>query len=1015
MDFFNPHIRGGSQRKRRLSVQSDEAGDGDRDDREEPRGYTRIVPLCFKESGRADIVTVSSSLTPVVFERGRVREVFSPTGASFWSRNRAITAPDPAPSTLRFHVYDLVETVYHAGRCDEVPCRFQGDIVPSGTVIKLLGRTETGSRVCVNVFRQRVYFYVRCEDRASLVSVLRDALGTTRDKSCDFQLDRVQKRILASYDVSLHDVYRVTLGSSAGLHAVAGRLRAAGLELFESNVDAVTRFVLDHNFGTFGWYVAAGALLRPTAFRDAWTDLEYDCAVTDLTFEPESAEWPPYGVLSFDIECIGSEGFPKATVDRDMIIQISCVLWRTGGGDYRRLLLSVGTCSALEGIEVLEFPSELDLLYAFFALLRDGDVEFVTGYNISNFDFQYVLDRAVHVYNLNPIDYCRVKTGGRFEVTRPVDFGGGFARSVAKVKIAGLVAVDMYTVCKDKMSLSDYKLNTVAAKCLGSAKDDVSYKEIPELFREGPRGRARVGRYCVVDAVIVMDLLRHFMTHVEIAEIAKLSRIPVRRILCDGQQIRIFSCLLDVATRENYILPVPPKSASDGYQGATVIDPTPGFYNVPVLVVDFASLYPSIIQAHNLCYSTLVRSEDLHKHPQLSPVDYETFPLPGGAVHFVKPHVATSLLSRLLTAWLQKRREIRSRLADCRDANLRVILDKQQLAIKVTCNSVYGFTGVATGLLPCLKIAETVTFVGRRMLSASMDLVNSLTMERLERIHGAPLPREPDANLRVIYGDTDSLFVLCRGFTADAVLSFCEGLAAHVTATLFKPPIKLEAEKVFQCLMLLTKKRYIGMLSDGKVLMKGVDLIRKTACRFIQGRCRSILDLVLQDSEVKQAAQEISRLGADGVLSRGLPGGFHKIMAILSDSLCRLRAGDVPFSELTFSTELSRPIAVYKTLTLPHLVVYQKMIARGEEPPQLHDRIPYVFVADRGGEKLSDLAEDPAHAARAGLRPAAGLYFDKLIHAVANIVQCLFDNDAALTVATLYNFLPIPPDFNKNR
>lgn len=978
------------------------------------RGYARIVPRCFKEPGAADVVTVQTHQPPVVFQGGRARDVFLASGQSFWSAARVGGIVDPTPQSLRFHVYELVETVYFAGRCDEVPCRFQGDIVPSGTVLKLLGRTVEGRSVCVNVFRQRVYFYVRCDDRAALAAAIREAIGTTRDKSCDFLLEKVQKKILGSYDPSLHDVYRVTLGSSACLSAVANRLRSGGMELFESNVDATRRFVLDNDFGTFGWYVATGALLRPSSMRDSWTELEYDCAVSDLVYDHECTEWPSYRVLSFDIECIGSEGFPKATVDKDMIIQISCVLWSTSGGDYRRILLTVGTCAPLEGIEIFELPSELDLLYAFLALLRDGDVEFVTGYNISNFDFQYVIDRAVHIYNLNPVDFCRVKSGGKFEVSRPVDFGGGFARSVAKVKIAGLVPIDMYTVCKDKMSLSDYKLNTVASKCLGAQKDDVSYKEIPALYREGPRGRARVGHYCVIDSVIVMDLLRFFMTHVEITEIAKLSRIPVRRILCDGQQIRIFSCLLDVASRENYILPVSSNNASEGYQGATVIDPTPGFYNLPVLVVDFASLYPSIIQAHNLCYSTLLLPQDLHKHPHLTPGDYETFHLASGTVHFVKPHVANSFLSRLLTAWLKKRKEIRARLAECRDDALRVILDKQQLAIKVTCNSVYGFTGVASGLLPCVRIAETVTFVGRRMLGASMDLVNTLSMERLEEIHGGPLERAEGAALQVIYGDTDSLFVLCRGFTAEVVLSFCEALAAHVTAALFQPPIKLEAEKVFKCLMLLTKKRYIGVLSDDKLLMKGVDLIRKTACRFIQGRCKGILDLILQDPEVKEAAQAISLVGANGVLSQGLPSGFHKVLGLLSEALSQLRTGTVPFSELTFSTELSRPISVYKTLALPHLTVYQKMISRGEEPPQLHDRIPYVFVS-AAGEKLSDLAEDPAYAARAGLRPAAGLYFDKLVHGVANIIQCLFNNDADLTVSVLYNFLSIPPDFNKNK
>ncbi|AQR57906.1 DNA polymerase, partial [Molossus molossus gammaherpesvirus 1] len=313
----------------------------------------------------------------------------------------------------------------------------------------------------------------------------------------------------------------------------------------------------------------------------------------------------------------------------------------------------------------------------------------------------------------------KVKSGSMFEVHKPRDTGNGFMRSVTKVKVSGLVCIDMYTISRDKLSLSDYKLNTVAQQCIGAQKDDVSYKEIPHLFRSSADGRAKLGLYCVKDSILVMDLLKYFMTHVEISEIAKIAMIPTRRVLYDGQQIRVFTCLLAAAKEDNFILPSSKDANTDGYQGATVIAPKPGFYNTPVLVVDFASLYPSIIQAHNLCYSTMILHENLHQHPTLKQDDYETFIISSGPVHFVKKHKSVSLLSRLLTVWLSKRKAIRRELAQCTDPTLKTILDKQQLAIKVTCNAVYGFTGVSSGLLPCVKIAETVTLRGRTMLEMS--------------------------------------------------------------------------------------------------------------------------------------------------------------------------------------------------------------------------------------------------------------------------------------------------------
>nr|AAC57976.3 DNA polymerase [Retroperitoneal fibromatosis-associated herpesvirus] len=970
----------------------------------------RLIPACFREAGLPGVVPVDTDFPPMYFQGPRRSVVLSDGRASMWTHQRASGAlPDNECAPLLFHVYDIVETTYTAERCGDVPFRFQTDIIPSGTVLKLLGRTANGASVCVNVFRQRCYFYIRAPPGINLTHVLQQSLQSTVGRaSCAFTTELVKKKILRVYDTAEYAVYRVILSSSPMMATLSDRLAACGCEIFESNVDAVRRFVLDRGFTTFGWYTCTRADRRLHG-RDAWTELEYDCSWEDLEIQPDLQTWPSYRILSFDIECMGEEGFPKATRDGDVILQISCVFHAAGeDAPYTRILLSLGTCDPLDDTEIFEFPSEYDMLVAFFAMIRDYDVDFITGYNIANFDLPYIITRATQVYNIDLKSFTKIKTGSIFEVHEPAGGSGGFMRSQSKVKISGIVPIDMYQVCREKLSLSDYKLDTVAKKCLGKQKDDISYRDIPPLFRSGAAGRAKIGRYCVIDSVLVMDLLRMFQTHVEIAEIARLAKIPARRVLTDGQQIRVFSCLLEAASQEGYILPVPNGDTTGGYQGATVINPIPGFYDDPVLVVDFASLYPSIMQAHNLCYSTLIQGNAILSHPELTPNDYETFHLSGGPVHFVKKHVRESLLSKLLTTWLTKRKEIRKNLASCGDPTMRTILDKQQLAIKVTCNAVYGFTGVASGILPCLNIAETVTLQGRKMLETSQAFVEGISPKDLSDLIQRPIDASPDARFKVIYGDTDSLFVCCIGYGTDSVSSFADDLAAVTTRTLFKHPIKLEAEKIFQCLLLLTKKRYVGILTDEKMLMKGVDLIRKTACKFVQETSSQILELLLRDPAVKAAAKLISQQPTGWVYQEGLPQGLLKIITILNHSYHRLESGEVPVEKLCFTTELGRPVCEYKTQNLPHLAVYRKLQIRQEELPQIHDRIPYVFIS-APGELKSDLAEHPEYVKRHGLQVAVDLYFDKVVHGAANILQCLFHNDAAATVGILYNFLNIPP------
>lgn len=915
---------------------------------------------------------------------------------------------------VTFHMYDLVETCYTGSHCDQIPFRLQADILPRGIVLKLLGKTEDGRSICVNVFGQQFYFYVKAPPNSHLNNldfILRSLAHNNGQAGFAYTIRSEKKKILQRFDMELHDVYKISITTNDNIPMIVSKLMEHGFEVFEANVDASRRFIIDNGFTTFGWYRCKQPELRIN-HRDSWTILEVDCHVSDLEILPDINICPQYSVMSFDIECLGTRGFPNARTDGDMIIQISCIFWSIGTDDpYEKILLSLGTCETTEDFRVLEFPSEYDLLYSFLTLIRDRDVEIVTGYNIGNFDFPYILDRASLVYNLKPTDFTKVKSGKQFEIQKPKEDCPSIMRAFTKTKITGIIAIDMYLVCKDKLSLSDYKLNTVAQVIVGSKKEDLSYKDIPILFRAGKAGRLKIGNYCIQDSVLVLDLLKHFMYHLEIIEIAKIAHITPRRVLNEGQQCRVFSCLLAGAKDEGYILPMSNGTEQSGYQGATVINPISGFYNNPVLVVDFASLYPSIIQRHNLCYSTLIQADQLYKHTNLKPDDYDTFEISSGTVHFVKKHVRESLLARLLTAWLNMRSAIKRELKECTDPKLAAILDKRQNAIKVTCNSVYGFTGVASGILPCLKIAETVTLQGRTMLERTKAFMEAISHPEVEALVGYQIPCEHDASFRVIYGDTDSLFVECKGYPLDTIVEICDALARHTTRSLFQAPVKLEAEKTFKCLLMITKKRYLGVLPDGKILMKGVDLVRKTACAFVQQISRRVLDLVLKDPEVMAAAHQLSQRPATESYSKCLPRGFFKVIKVLIDAHHKLRTNAIPVTDLTFSTELSRDFSSYKTKNLPHLVVYNKILSRNEEPPQIKDRIQYAFVKLPQGtkcSKVSDMAEDPKYITQHNIPLATEYYFEKLLYSVSNILQCLFENNSNTTLGILYNYTDLP-------
>lgn len=142
--------------------------------------------------------------------------------------------------------------------------------------------------------------------------------------------------------------------------------------------------------------------------------------------------------------------------------------------------------------------------------------------------------------------------------------------------------------------------------------------------------------------------------------------------------------------------------SSEQYEGATVIEPVRGYYTDPIATLDFSSLYPSIMIAHNLCYTTLVRS---HIKNKLGLDNDNVTHTPTNHL-FVKSTTRKGLLPQILEELLVARKKAKTQLKDEKDPVMQAVLNGRQLALKISANSVYGFTGAQVGKLPCLEISS---------------------------------------------------------------------------------------------------------------------------------------------------------------------------------------------------------------------------------------------------------------------------------------------------------------------
>lgn len=212
---------------------------------------------------------------------------------------------------------------------------------------------------------------------------------------------------------------------------------------------------------------------------------------------------------------------------------------------------------------------------------------------------------------------------------------------------------------------------------------------ITEMQNHNADTRRRLVLYCLKDALLPILMMQKLSVVLNQIEFARVTGIPVAYVQNRGQQVRCQSMISRKAAEKNLVCPFLPRTPNDGYEGATVIEPQKGFYEQPVGVLDFASLYPSIMIANNLCYTTLVVDANYTGEKIAMPVHDKD----GHRDYFVPASTQRGLIPEILIDLLDARKRIRAEAKEEKDPFVKALLNKRQLAMKVSANSVYGFCG----------------------------------------------------------------------------------------------------------------------------------------------------------------------------------------------------------------------------------------------------------------------------------------------------------------------------------
>lgn len=498
------------------------------------------------------------------------------------------------------------------------------------------------------------------------------------------------------------------------------------------------------------------------------------------------------------------------------------------------------TKNILEGTgvdcNVTYVDSEINLINEFVRFVQKYDPDILTGYEIEMASWGYLIGRGYTLaVNLPPLlsRIPHVKTSGKGEKNER--FSDDF-------NLPGRIILDMWRLMRHEIALQSYSFENIVYHILHRRVPLYTFKELSFWWEH----RSSLYRHKTLDFYFlriksIMMLLEQLDLIGRTSELARLFGIQFFEVLSRGSQFRVESMMLRLAKPLDYI-PVTPSVSQRAKMRAPeylplILEPESKFYADPVIVLDFQSLYPSMIIAYNYCFSTCVgRVEHLGKsspfefgatHLKISPSrikkllykDKLNFSPCG--VAFVKRDVRLGILPRMLQEILDTRLMVKKSMKQNKgNKTLQRVLHSRQLGLKLIANVTYGYTAANfSGRMPCVEVGDSVVSKGRETLQRAINLVDK-TVE-----WGA----------KVIYGDTDSLFVLIPGKSRADAFKIGAKIAEAVTNE-NPSPVKLKLEKVYQPCILQTKKRYVGYMyeSPDQVIpdfdAKGIETVRRDGC-----------------------------------------------------------------------------------------------------------------------------------------------------------------------------------------
>lgn len=600
---------------------------------------------------------------------------------------------------------------------------------------------------------------------------------------------------------------------------------------------------------------------------------------------------PNIKAVSFDMEVHFKDREPEP--EKDAILMTSF---------YSKGLKKVITYKPFEHEHVELVKNEKELIKKTVELLKQHNIIYT--YNGDNFDFPYLKRRAEHL-------------------KIPLDFGKNHKLKLSKggmnlkSAISGIVHIDLYPIARRTLNLTKYKLEDVSKELFNIEKLEVGHHNIVPLWNNN---NSKLVEYSLQDAEYTYKIGEYFLPlELMFSNIVNQCLFDISRMSSSNM---VEYLLLKHSFNKNYLAPNRPYSSEyqnrlkEGYEGGYVKEPIKGMHN-NIVSMDFRALYPSIIISYNI-------SPDTINCPCCCDTNDKIL-----GYWFCKKKIG--IIPEILKDLIERRKNIKDVLknknksknksknkntTENKDYNINYkLLNYEQQSIKILANSFYGYMAYPRARWYSKECAEVITHLGREYIHKTIEEAENVGFE-------------------VIYSDTDSVYVKLKNNTdEERLLNKTNQFTNHINKQL-PENMELEFEGYYKRGIFITKKRYALIDKNDKIIIKGLEFVRRDWSNIAKKTQKEVLNTLLKEGDIETAKK------------------------IIKNTINDLKNKKINPQDLIIYKQLTKDISEYSTAT-PHIEVAKKMRDKGDRL-KIGDVIGFVIV--NGSSPISERATIPEQA-----------------------------------------------------